>query len=180
MDNNDSILLENFFNIKQYDNKYPNYSLLNNTLCVLLNSIEFTNTGLKISNNVNKTNLIQLTVNSMNIENSLVYISGMYNVSDGIKNEARCFTGNILWVNYGLEQETFLDLNITRFLQGYEETVDLKEHFKYIPYTECTHRDYNYLGYKSNCNEMVVLRKDDSEEFLEEQLKLIKKRVKCE
>ena len=174
MKHEEAIILENYFNVHQFDNSCPNVDLLNNALTVLLNSKEFTNTGLRMSNGEHQSHLVQLTVDSKNIDGSLVYVSGLYNVTSGISNESRIFNGYIEWTTLGIEEEVKVNLSITRLFSSFEQVISLNETFKMVPFTQCAYRESKYSIDCISEKELVVLNNEDTDEFLEEQVKLVK------
>ena len=128
MNSNEKIIFNQKFTAIK-DNGMGNISedtILYRGLEVLLNSKEFEDTSLKISNLKNESNLLSLIVRCKDKDGKYFEVSGLYYVTDGKISENRSFYGEI---HYNFN-EKFLSLNIERYTKEGIIKVNLAEEIK--------------------------------------------------
>ena len=151
-----NILFENFF---CFSKDTINSGLdLNNIICIILNSKEFTDTELKISSKPTKSVLMGLQVTPEG--QGYAYISGIYYVTDGEITENRDITGEVI-----------LLFNITRY-NNITTTSELGEIISF------SYENNNYTRFSSYSNKkptIETINKLDYDKFPEFQKNAVRK-----
>ncbi len=166
-----NFLFENFFCFSK--DTMNNELDLNNIIRVILNSKEFTDTDLKISNKPTKSVLMGLQVTPE--ENGYAYLSGIYYVTDGEIIENRDVAGTIKFGN----KEVILLLNITRY-NDITTTSELGEIISFSYKTGNYTRFSSYSNKKPTIETINKLDYDKFPEFQKNAVRKIRKGSWCE
>lgn len=157
MNNSDKILFEQFFHYsgnKKISNKQLRY-LIN----LILNSKEFNDSGVKISNKKTKGILTNLSFKSFDYFGMSVAFNGTYVVTDGINKESRAIEGYIVISN----GEVIISSVVTRYSDN-TDSFKLKE----IYYIEKNHyyrcSIYPNVSFKDDIGYYEFEKYDDFEE----------------
>lgn len=156
----DEILLERYFNISENSREY--FDILLN---VILNSKEFTDSNIHISNKKLQTDLLSLTINFISMNN--FSFNAIYYVRDGEKFENRNMSGHIEIS----KNRFFIMSTITCFGE------EFKEEEYYEIFERVGKKYHRFTHYGVNSYDRVNINIDEFnqiEEFKQKKLELIK------